>query len=62
VDTPVAADLQPMIDRFLTDAGGERLRSLRHARLTLEDEFDVTLPSHMEGSVTFNVLRLYARL
>jgi hypothetical protein len=50
-----------MVDRLLAKPRGEQLPALRNAFLSLEEEFDVTLPSHMEGSVTFNLLRLYAR-
>jgi hypothetical protein len=51
-----------MVDRLLAESRGEQLPALRNAFLSLEKEFDVTLSSHMEGSVTFNLLRLYARV
>ena len=57
---PVTPRLYSVIDRVLTKAGGEELRPRRHSVLAFE-ELSVTLPAHMAGSVTFNLLRLYAR-
>jgi hypothetical protein len=34
----------------------------RRQSFVVEEELSGTLPSHMEGSVPFNVSRLYARL
>jgi hypothetical protein len=61
VDDLIAPGPHSMVDRLLAKPRGEQLPALRNAFLSLEEEFDVTLPSHMEGSVTFNLLWLYAR-
>jgi hypothetical protein len=49
-----------VIDGVLAEAGGEQLRPRRHSILAFE-ELRVTLPAHIAGSVTLNLLRLYAR-
>jgi hypothetical protein len=50
-----------VIDRLLSEARGEQLFPRCAPLLSVEDELNVTLPSHIEGSVTLNLLRLYAR-
>jgi hypothetical protein len=49
-----------MIDDPLAETRGEQLVAFGRAVLAVE-EFDVTLPTHAVGNVTFNPLRLYAR-
>ena len=61
MDQAVAPALQSVRDRVLSEAGGEQLRTFRHAFLFLKDEFDATLTAHMAVNVALNLLRLYAR-
>jgi hypothetical protein len=51
-----------VIDCVLAEAGREQLRSLCNAVLAFKEKLNVTLPAHMAGSVTLNLLRIYARV
>ena len=57
---PITPSPYSVIDGVLAQAGGEQLRPRRHSILAFE-ELRVTLPAHIAGSVTLNLLRLYAR-